>query len=89
MATLSVTIPAAITQRVLDAVCYNNGYVDTVSDAGTGKEIPNPVSKAVFAKQYIKDLIVANVVTYERHIAAQQADLDAAAKAKAEITILD
>ncbi len=74
--------------RVLDAVAYANGYAETVLDAN-GNLSPNPVTKAQFAKNVLKDWIKANVVAYESAKAADQARQSAAETANSEITIGD
>lgn len=88
MATISITIPDPIAARVVNAVAYNNGYTDTVTDMN-GNTIPNPISKAQFCKNLVKGWIKANVVSYEAAMAADAARLEAIASAEANITIGD
>ena len=46
MATITITIPAATTQRVLDGFCKRYGYSATMEGGA-----PNPETQAQFAKR--------------------------------------
>lgn len=58
MATITVTIPANITPRVIDGFCKRYHYQEFLDVEHT---IPNPETKAQFAKrrviQFIKDAV--------------------------------
>lgn len=64
MAQITITIPDAVVQRVLDAFAYRFGY-DSVPD-------PKP-TKAAFAKQALVSQIRAVTHDYEKMVAAQAA----------------
>ena len=51
MATISINIPTDKTAEVIEALCYGK-YQDTITDA-EGNSVPNPVTKAQFAKQQV------------------------------------
>lgn len=89
MPTLSVTIPDAIFVRVLNAVAYNNGYTDTITDISSGISIPNPMTKGQFCKNLVKTWVMNNVRTYESTKAADLARDAAIASVETEITIGD
>lgn len=86
MAQVVIDVPNAVAQRVLDAVCYLNGYTDQVSD-GQGGLVSNPVTKAQFAKQQAAKWLKDNVVAYEANIAANTARDTAIAKANSEVIL--
>ena len=65
---ITFTIPQVQAQRAIDGVAYNNGYRDTVPDQD-GAMIPNPQSKAAFAKEVIRQFIIDNVRAYETRTA--------------------
>jgi hypothetical protein len=61
MAIINIKVPIKDTnyQQVLDAVCANGGYSDTVDD-GTElhQQIPNPVTKEMFVIKQIKKILI-------------------------------
>lgn len=63
MASITLNIPDAQAQRVLDAVADRFGWVDQAT-SGT---------KAAFAKQQIADWLKRTVVEYERRLATETA----------------
>ena len=90
MTVLSVTIPDAVVSRVVDAVAYGNGYNDFIIDpANPVNQIPNPMTKAQFAKNILKDWIKANVITYEAAKAADIARQNAIDDVNSDVTIGD
>ncbi len=92
MATISFTIPDAILPRVLDAMAYGRGYTDTITqvdDEGNVTTIPNPITKAQFAKNELKNWVKANVVAYESSVAAESARLAAVQDANDDIILGD
>lgn len=76
MATITLTIPDAVIDRVRDAIAANNGYNAVVH--GT---------KAQFAKTWIIRQIKNQVNGYEIRVAADTASQTAGAAAESEIVI--
>ena len=77
MAQIILTIPNDRLQRVIDGICYLGDYQDTIHNPSNYDEmIPNPVSKAAFAKQYIIDKVREMVLTGEANKARQTIVLD-------------
>lgn len=94
MATITLTIDNARVGRVVDAVCANNGYQETVPNPdptwdGVLKPqyVPNPQSKAQFAKAWLVRTVMDQVKTHEASKAAATAEAAAIAVVNAEITI--
>lgn len=69
MATLTITVPNGVANRVLTAICSLHGYQATIDD-GTGNMIPNPQTQQEFVRQYIITVIKNQVVSYEGQQAA-------------------
>lgn len=72
---ITVTIPDGVIGRLVNAVCWRFGYETEISD-GVGGTVPNPESKAAFAKrmmfrEYPKEIMRQ----YEGEMARQQAGL--------------
>lgn len=68
---------AATRNRIVDALCAVNGYQAQVPDpVNPGQVIPNPVTKAAFAKEHVKAYLKATVLSYERSQAATSAAPD-------------
>ena len=89
MATVTITIPDAVLARVLSGFCYQNGYSDTIVDPNNiNSTLPNPVSKATFAKQQLIAHIVNAVRSYEISQAAQAAQQAASAAVDSQIALL-
>ena len=69
--TSTIQVPTAKAATLRDAICYEHGYQDLVSDPNnpSGPMIPNPVSKATFAqavidarfKEWLKNLYRSHV----------------------------
>lgn len=75
MASLTLTFPDAIAQRVLNSFCTIRGYSDTVpnpEDPG-GPWIPNPETKAQFAKRQLKEFVLQELTRYEVGVAVAAA----------------
>lgn len=89
MANITLTIPDAILQRVIDAAAQRNGYQATVPDPtnlpdGTR---PNPESKQQFAKRMLAAVLKDWVKAVETQAAASTAASTAGNKVDNEITI--
>ncbi len=87
MAQLVFEVPDAVAARAVNAVAYYNGYMDTIIDPATGNPIPNPETKAHYAKMVIARWIKAQVVAYERRTAAGSAGDQSEQAAESEITV--
>lgn len=69
--TSTIRVPTAKAATLRDAICYEHGYQDLVSDPNnpSGPMIPNPVTKAQFAqavidarfKEWLKNLYRSHV----------------------------
>lgn len=79
---LTIQLPDAIAQRVLDAVAAANGY-QAVSADGT----PNPTTKRQFVVGVLKEVLRSTVVSTEIAKAAALARDAASDKALAEIKL--
>lgn len=74
MAQVTITIPDAQANRVMDAVAGSYGYQATIPDpADPSRQIPNPQGKSAFAKQVVANFLKEVVTAYEANIAADQA----------------
>lgn len=90
MAVISITIPDEIAQRVIGAFCDKYGYKDQIPDPNNpGQWIPNPVTKAQFAKDCLKQFVKAVVMSYESTKAAEDARLVASNSVNNDIIIGD
>ena len=85
MATITITIPNPVANRVIDSVCERYGYEDTIED--DGNRIPNPISKAQFAKQQLIAWVKDCVTYKEGNEAGNKARQEAIAKVEAEIQL--
>ena len=75
MATLSIEIPNPVAARLMNAIAAQNGYQETVN-IGTEEVpeiVPNPQSKAEFAKQWVILQLKHQVRHYESQIAGRDA----------------
>jgi len=82
MATVTITIPTAITQRVMDGFCKKYGYSPTLE----GDE-PNPETKAQFVKRRIIEHIKKAVRDSEIEDAVNIAAGSAGTSADTDITL--
>ncbi len=92
MAVISITIPDTLVTRVVNGVAYQNGWTAQVPDPnwegpGPAPLVPNPVTRAQYARQVIKEWVKANVVAYEAVIAAESARAAARDQALNDITL--
>lgn len=91
MAQITIDVPNAVLARVLDAFAKMYGRPETIPDPAnpTGPQIPNPQTKAQFAKMKLADFIKDVVKGHEAQKAggdAQKAALDKAAADTAQIS---
>lgn len=70
MATITITIPDPVAQRVITAVSEYFGYAAQIPDPATGGSIPNPETRAQFSQRMIRDYLKTIVKNYEAGIAA-------------------
>lgn len=82
MAQITITIPDAVVQRVLTAMCNTYGYQATLPD-GT----PNPQTQAQFARAQLAAYVKAVVTAYEATQAAEAARVSAANTASSDIAV--
>lgn len=78
MAQITITIPDAHLQRILNGFAYQHGYQDEIPAVGANRRdilIPNPETKAQFTRRSLKRLILQSVRVYESEQAAEQARL--------------
>ena len=73
MAELTITVPDALVQRVLDGVCGQCGYQSIIYDQATQADIPNPESKVNFSTRMIREYVKSNVLAWEAKSAAEVA----------------
>lgn len=66
MAQISITIPDAILNRAINGVASHHGYQNQIEDpADPGQMIPNPETKAQFAKRMIRFVVKSWIVQAE------------------------
>jgi hypothetical protein len=94
MATITLTIDNARIARVVDAICANNGYQETVPNPdptwdGVLKPqyIPNPQTKAQFTNAWLRKTLKEQTRQHEGNRAAESARVAAMAAVDVEITI--
>jgi len=83
---ITITIPDEIAPRVIDGVAGQHGYQETVLDE-EGNEIPNPETKAQFAKRVILEGVKNAVLSWEAVQAAEAARTAAIDLANEEIVL--
>jgi hypothetical protein len=81
-----VDAPAAQRNRVLTGYTNAHGYTPTVIN-GSGVEVPNPETRAQFAKRKLAETVRETVKAWEAGQAAEAARAEAAAKVDAETGI--
>lgn len=81
MATISVTIPNAILNRVTDGICGQYSYQATINGS------PNPETKAQFAQRMVREFIKNTVKGYEATVAQDAARTAAIASADTDIVL--
>lgn len=91
MATITITIPNPILNRVIDAYAYQHGYQDEIPsvDPGTRRDIkiPNPETKNLFVRRMLVRHVKQAVRAYEGRLAEDAARQDAHDKAENEINL--
>lgn len=65
MANITINIPDNQITRVLDGIAEDNGYQATIIDE-EGNSIPNPETKAQFAKRIVIERVKGMVLAGER-----------------------
>jgi hypothetical protein len=73
MAEVTITIPDALLSRVADGFAGYYGYQDTITDPGTGAQVPNPQTKAQHMRERVIEHVKAVVGDHERAAAAEEA----------------
>ena len=84
-AQITVNIPDALQGRVVEALARLNGYQDEIVQNGV--TIPNPVSKAQFARQVVINYIKETVKAYEADQAQNSALKSARDKVESEVSV--
>lgn len=86
MATLTITIPNPILDRVTNGYAYQNGYQDQVPDTPTTTKL-NPETKAAFTRRMLLRHIKQAVRQYEIRLAEGTARQTAHDQAESEINL--
>lgn len=87
MGSITLSWDAQYDQRIVDGIAYQHGYQDEIEDPETGEAIPNPETKAQFAKRMARQWVKECIIAWEATQAAEQARQDAIADAEqVEIT---
>lgn len=97
MATLSITIDNTVLQRIVDGICLKYEWQEYIRaknpTTGNFEIIPNPETKAEFAKRVVKTFITDAAVRSEAQVAgnsahtAKVAEVKAAFEGKVDITL--
>lgn len=93
MATITITIPNPLLNRVIDAYAYQHGYQDEIPSAsaepGPSQDIliPNPETKNQFVRRMLVRHVKQAVRAYEGRIAEDTARQEAHSKVEAEINL--
>lgn len=69
---ITLTIPDEKMSMVIESICANYNYQATIQQPD-GSMIPNPETKAQFAKKIVAFFIKENVKAYKANQAAQEA----------------
>lgn len=85
MASITINVPDAVAQRVLNGVAYQHGYQNTI--AVDGVEVANPETKVVFVKRMIINMLRESVKAYEANKAAETARLASIDDVETKITL--
>lgn len=70
---LSWTLTTENKNRVINGLAMQNGYQELIMDNETNTLVTNPVSKASFCKDVLKDKIMADVRAWETNRAMAEA----------------
>lgn len=81
MATITISIPASITTRVIDGVSGQYGYQTLINGEA------NPETKTQFATRMARTWVKESVKAYEATLAANNAKNSAIVAAEAEILL--
>lgn len=84
MATITITIPTAVTNRVIEGFCKRYGYSDFLDEK---KSIPNPETKPQFVKRRVIEFIKRAVRDSEIETASKAAGDAAGNSADNEIVL--
>jgi len=83
---LSITIPDSKKTRLINGICYTNGYEEKIPTSD-GTYITNPESKADYAKRMVIQYMKNCVVSYESNRDAEEAKQLAIIKATSDISL--
>lgn len=86
MAQITITIPDEILQRVLDGIAGQHGY-QTMIEQPEGEPIPNPETKAQFAKRMMINWALQSIMAWESLQASEVARLAAITDAEQDIQL--
>lgn len=82
---ITLTIPDAVATRVIDALCLRGGY--SVAVLQNGVLVPNPLTRAQFARQTLVEFIKDSVKALEGETALRNAKAVADTKVDNEVVI--
>jgi hypothetical protein len=72
---LSYDIPSAVAVELVDALCWQFGYKETIPDpANPGSTIPNPETQNQFAKRQGMLWFKSRLFAYREHVAKNNID---------------
>jgi hypothetical protein len=72
---IQINVPDAVVPEMVDALCQRYGYQATLPDPNvSGGTIPNPETRAQFAKRQISVWLNHELIAYRRWLKEQQAD---------------
>jgi nucleoid-associated protein YgaU len=78
MGSVTISWDAQYDQRVIEGIAYQHGYQDMIEDPeNPGQMIPNPETKAQFAKRMAQRWVKECIKAWEATQAAEQARQDA------------
>ena len=83
MANITLNIPADKIQLIIDSFCNTQGYQEEIEGEG-GEMIPNPETKAQFAKRMVIEYVKDTVLREEKRL--YQLELDEFTSTNIEIT---
>lgn len=89
MAQLTITIPPAITQRVINGFALTNNYQELLPDPNgpLGSTIVNPETKVAFCKRKLLEYIKESVRTAEIKVASKTAMINASVSVDTDIIL--
>ena len=90
MAQLVIDVPDAVVTRVLAAFAKQYGYQEEIDDpANSGAKIPNPMTKAQFAKKVVTRFAKEVVMAYESGLKAEEARKAELAKINLDLAAME